>query len=103
MTGTMLEQRCWNHETREAVCLCLECGRSFCRECVSEHEGRLLCAACLRNKARAAGVSGGKLRHARTLCLSLAGVILGWAIFFGAAESVITIAERSERVSWQGK
>ena len=42
-----LQQRCWNHEAREAACRCPACGRSYCRECVSEHEGRLLCAACL--------------------------------------------------------
>jgi len=99
----MLEQRCWNHETREAVCRCLVCGRSYCRECVSEHEGRLLCAACLRSQAQAAAVPPGRLHRVRTVCLSLAGILLAWAIFFGAAESLATITERSERMSWQGK
>jgi len=35
--------------------------------------------------------------------MTVAGVLLAWAIFFGAAESLITIAERAERMSWQGR
>ena len=33
---------------REAVARCPECGRFFCRECITEHEDQVLCAACLR-------------------------------------------------------
>ncbi len=39
--------RCLNHGLREAAARCPACRRFFCRECVSEHEGRLLCAECL--------------------------------------------------------
>lgn len=98
-----LEQRCWNHEAREAVCRCPSCGRSFCRECVAEHESRLLCAACLRNAAQAAAPPRGRLRQLAPAGMTVAGVVLAWAIFFGAAESLITIAERAERMSWQGR
>ena len=103
MTRMTLEQRCWNHETREAVCRCPQCGRSFCRECVSEHEGRLLCAACLRSAAHAAVTARGRAYRLRGAGLLLGGLILAWSIYFGAAESLITITERSERMSWQAK
>jgi len=62
-----------------------------------------LCANCLRNIARAAPARRGKLRRLAALGLTLAGVILAWAIFFGAGESLITITERSERMAWQGR
>jgi late competence protein required for DNA uptake (superfamily II DNA/RNA helicase) len=39
--------RCFNHGTREAIARCLSCGRSYCRECITEHRGRLRCAQCL--------------------------------------------------------
>ena len=39
--------RCLNHPLREAAALCLECKQYFCRECVTEHEGKVLCASCL--------------------------------------------------------
>ncbi len=41
-------QRCQFHALREAVARCPECQRYFCRECVTEHDERLLCASCLR-------------------------------------------------------
>ncbi len=44
-------QRCFQHSNREAVARCPECRRFFCRECVTEHDDRLLCAACLKNTA----------------------------------------------------
>ena len=40
-------QRCYHHHRREAVVRCPECRRYFCRECVTEHSDRMLCAQCL--------------------------------------------------------
>ncbi len=41
------QQRCYHHRSREAVVRCPECGRFFCRECVTEHDQRMLCSTCL--------------------------------------------------------
>ena len=100
---TIGQQRCWNHEAREAVCRCPECRRSFCRECVSEHGGRLLCATCLRHVVHAAASSRGRGGRLRSVMLTAAGVVVAWAVFLGAAESLLTITERSERMQWQGR
>ena len=101
MSGLAIQQRCWNHDAREAMCRCPQCGRSFCRECVTEHESRLLCASCLRIAAQAAAARRGKLRRLAAVGMTVAGVLLAWAIFFAAGESLIAITESSERVSWQ--
>jgi hypothetical protein len=87
-----IHQRCWNHESREAVCRCPECGRSFCRECVTEHQSRLLCAACLTRLARQATppVRPSLLPAA----LLLGGLLLAWLLFFGAGEGLIALAGR---------
>jgi len=45
-------KRCFNHENREAVAKCLDCGRFFCRECINEHEGRFICAQCLKKSVK---------------------------------------------------
>lgn len=45
-------QRCFNHSAREAVARCPECARFYCRECVTEHNDRVICAACLKKLAR---------------------------------------------------
>jgi hypothetical protein len=49
--ASLLAQRCWNHAAREAVARCPECGKFFCRECVTEHEDREVCSACLKQLA----------------------------------------------------
>ena len=49
-------QRCWTHPLREAAARCPSCTRFFCRECVTEHEGRVICAGCLREQLAAANV-----------------------------------------------
>lgn len=47
MAQDLAHQRCFNHARREAVARCPECGRHYCRECVTEHEDRVVCASCL--------------------------------------------------------
>jgi len=43
-------ERCRNHPDREAAARCLGCGMFYCRECVTDHEGRMLCVSCLRKR-----------------------------------------------------
>ena len=107
MSSSTIHQRCWNHESREAVCRCPECGNSFCRECVTEHEFRLLCASCLTRLARVrlaqrATKRGGMYRLAPAMMI-LAGVVIAWLVFFAAGEAFLTIAVRAERKSWQNR
>jgi hypothetical protein len=99
----LLAQRCSNHETREAVCRCPECRRSLCRECVTEHAGRLVCAQCLRRSARDGATPRRRRRKAAEAAAALAGLLLAWTIYFAAGESLVTITERSERVAWQDR
>ena len=47
----LVRQRCLIHVEREAAARCGRCGRFFCRECVTEHDGAMTCAACLRELA----------------------------------------------------
>ena len=54
----LVRQRCLIHADREAAARCGRCGRFFCRECVTEHDGAMTCAACLRELAAAAARSG---------------------------------------------
>lgn len=104
MSSQVIQQRCWNHESREAVCRCPECGNSYCRECVTEHEGRLLCAVCLRSLARAQErhVPAGR-RGVVTVAMGLAGIMIAWLVFFAAGEAVLTLAVRAEQTAWQNR
>ncbi len=81
----LIHQRCWNHASREAAAKCPVCSRFYCRECVTEHEGRMVCAACAGTVAEAAREtrSGG----AMWALFGAAGLLLAWMIFYylGAA------------------
>jgi hypothetical protein len=97
MTAPLVHQRCWNHELREAVCRCPSCGRHFCRECVTEHEARLLCAACLE---KAAAAVGGKRSRARVVfapAAAVAGLLLTWLVFYATGEILMEITARTEQ------
>jgi len=67
--------RCRRHPERPAAARCPECGEPHCRECVVEHEGRILCAACL------ARLTAGDLQpaisagHFRSFLRAFAGVL----------------------------
>jgi hypothetical protein len=43
------------HPLREAAALCPHCGGTFCRECVTDEEGKLACPPCLRRMSRPPG------------------------------------------------
>ncbi|MBI2423086.1 MAG: rhomboid family protein [Candidatus Hydrogenedentes bacterium] len=82
-------KHCENHPHREAVARCPSCGSDYCRECISEHEGRLLCAACLR--ARFTEVSGAKRSWGglRRGAEAIFGLVLLWAVFYTAGRSLV--------------
>ncbi len=78
----LAHKRCFNHASREAAAQCRTCERFFCRECVTEHEGRVVCAQCL-------GKLTGGVSDRRQGVLGLfrwAGCILGvlcvWVFFY---------------------
>ena len=50
----LASQRCLHHASREAVARCPECAQFFCRECIAEHDDRVICASCLKKLARRA-------------------------------------------------
>ena len=75
-------QRCVHHWQREAVARCPECRRFFCRECVTEHEDRVICASCLSKQVQQAAAKRHPFRPlARALHLFLAILTL-WLFFY---------------------
>jgi hypothetical protein len=49
--NSIVNQHCHIHPHREAVVRCPECRYFYCRECVTEHEDRMLCSNCLAHLA----------------------------------------------------
>jgi hypothetical protein len=77
----VLRQRCFHHPDRVAAARCLGCSRTYCRECVTEHEGRVLCASCLAGAARA-GAAPRRFERGRRAAAAALGLATGWLFFY---------------------
>lgn len=79
-------QRCHVHPEREAVGRCTSCGNYFCRECITIHDHRLICATCLKELlAKEAQQTKSKHRLKpvlKGLLGTAAGLLLAWALFY---------------------
>ncbi len=87
----LVHQRCRHHAEREAVARCPECKRYFCRECVSEHDGRILCADCLRRLLAPAVSPRRRFDGIGRLLLGLFAVVFIWFFFFLIGRSLLAI------------
>lgn len=75
-------QRCFRHTDREAAARCPECGRFFCRECITEHEDRVLCVSCLESKTAAEGASPARWSRITRLLQCGTGLFAAWIFFY---------------------
>ncbi|HEX4083861.1 MAG TPA: rhomboid family protein [Chthoniobacteraceae bacterium] len=82
MTPALTLQRCIHHPAREAVARCPECGRYFCRECITEHEDRVICADCLRRIAGGPEKRRDRFAWFGRLVWSALGLLLAWIVFY---------------------
>ena len=88
---TLAHQRCFNHAHREAVARCPECGRFFCRECITEHEDRVICAACLRRQVRPPLTQRGWFVGVIRLGQILVAVFVAWLFFRLVGEALLLL------------
>ena len=85
------QQRCLNHAQREAVARCPECKRYFCRECVAEHDDRVLCASCLRKLLAPEEKKKYPFRFLLRAIQVLCGLVALWLLFYYVGEILLLI------------
>lgn len=90
MSG-LTQQRCFNHLLREAVARCPECRQHYCRECVTEHDDRLICASCLKRSTAAASTPRQAWRVAARLALFGAGFFCIWLFFYAFGDMLLSL------------
>ncbi len=96
-------QRCFNHRFREAVACCLECGRYFCRECVTEHDDRVLCADCMAERLASSETAAFRFGGILRLMQFLSGMTLLWLFFYYLGQILISLPTAfHEGTLWQG-
>ena len=95
-------QRCFNHASREAVARCPECARFFCRECVTEHDDRAVCAACLKKLARVPLLRRRGVVHLVHFAQGTVSVLLAWFCFYLIGEGLLLLPDSfHEQTLWQ--
>jgi hypothetical protein len=87
----LASQRCFNHAQREAVARCPQCGHCLCRECITEHDDRVICAACLRNVAQARPRQRRAFASITQLCQCLLGLVAAWFFFYLIGEGLLAL------------
>ena len=94
MTGlSPVGQRCANHPQRESSARCLACGRFYCRECVTEHEGRITCAACLGGPATARRERRALLGRLATPMALFGALALAFASFYMTGRALLALPD----------
>ncbi len=89
--GGLHLRRCVRHSSREAAARCPSCGEFFCRECVVEHEGKLLCAACLGRAVAAIDRRRQRWKILGRIATATAGAIVLWMCFDATGSLLLKI------------
>ena len=98
-------QRCLHHGEREAIARCPECGSFFCRECITEHDERIICASCLAKVTRpaAAKITRFRLAALRPWAAAFSGILVAWLCFYFIGRLLVAIPSDFHASSiWRG-
>lgn len=96
--SSIARHRCFHHPAREAAARCPECGRFHCRECVTEHDGRVVCASCLaRRKAEVRRGAAARMALPARVAQVLFGLLLTWIFFVAIGRSLSWLPDEFHR------
>jgi hypothetical protein len=85
-------RRCFIHPDREAAARCPDCERYYCRECVTEHEGRVLCSSCLKKVRRQPLARRFRLATIGRLVQCFVSFVILWTIFYYLGHGLLNIS-----------
>ena len=101
---TLAHQRCFHHGHREAVARCPECHGFFCRECITEHASRMICAACLKKLAAVPLTRRTGFVVAIRALQVAAGLFLALAFFYWLGQSLLDLPSSfHDGTLWRGR
>jgi hypothetical protein len=95
-------QRCFNHVTREVVARCPECKKFFCRECITEHDDRVVCTACLKKLTHAPSSRRFAFAQIIRFAAAAAAIFIAWFFFYLIGDLLLKIpASVHEGTLWK--
>jgi len=102
--SNLIHQRCFNHSLREAAARCPECGHFYCRECITEHHDRVICAAYLKKLVKSPFVQRRAFIGMLRAFQCLLGVFTAWLFFYFVGQTLLSIdSSFHEGTLWQSK
>ena len=100
--AVLVAQRCHHHPVREAVARCPECRQYFCRECITEHDDRVICSSCLKKLTTKTEAPRRSFAPAFRVGAAVAGLIVAWMFFFVVGRLLLNIPTKfHEGTVWQ--
>lgn len=91
IAASVTEQRCLRHPVREAVARCPQCQKFFCRECITEHEDRVLCANCLAKILHTSEKRTSRWAGITSFLLGAVGIATAWLFFYFLGQSLARV------------
>ncbi len=86
--------RCFNHSEREATARCPVCQSHFCRECITENNGVMICARCL-SKSKKLTIWSRNMRELIFLSfMFMFSFFIMWSIFYSVGHIFSLIPEK---------
>ncbi len=85
------QQRCFHHPQREASARCPECSRYYCRECITEHDDRVVCASCLAKITLKKETSVRHWALVPRLMLALVAVLVVYAVIVLVGNALLSM------------
>ncbi len=89
--AVLVTQRCLHHPVREAVARCPECAQFFCRECITEHDDRVICSSCLKKLTTKTAAKRRSLAPFGRVIVAFTGLLVAWIFFFLIGRLLVNI------------
>ena len=107
--AALIHQRCFHHSAREAVARCPECRQFYCRECITEHDDRVICATCLKKITAAVETRRVSFAWLLPLAQLSLGLVVAWLFFYSLGAILLAIPSQYHEGNvwidkwWSGK
>lgn len=110
MSESLAQTTCRIHSERPASARCPGCKTFYCAECITEHEGKLTCAACLAksnepDKSTAVKSKRGlpDLWQPMPIIHAVLGLFVVWILFYLTARFITSLPDSfHEGTIWMG-
>ena len=89
--ATLIAHRCLHHPVREAVARCPECAQFFCRECITEHDDRVVCSSCLKRLTAKTEARRRNFAPLWRVSAAVCGMLVAWLFFFAVGRMLVNI------------